>query len=274
MYHLSKLFQCRAGDRVKIAVSTHTGMVRSNNEDSFTVNGITKRPEDGIYSFVKAFDGDSLLLAVCDGMGGEDGGEIASGIAVKNSLALYNALKYADSSQITAAVNGYVKETNAQICRELGSSESKCGGSTLALAYIRNNIVYAYSLGDSRIYLFGSGELKRISSDHTLAMLKYNAGIYTLEEAERSPDRHRLTLFLGADVSGRGLTAQAYEPFKLTSESKLLLCSDGLYDMCGEQEISEVLSSRSKNCAQSLVDAAVKNGGTDNITCIVAERIG
>lgn len=274
MDFISKLCRSRAKGRVKVAVSTHTGRVRSNNEDSFSVNGVGKSPEDSICGYVKVYDGDSLLLAVCDGMGGEDGGEIASEIAAKNSLALYNELNRADDAQITAAVNRYVEETNAEICRKLGSNEDKCGGSTLALAYVRNDTVYAYSLGDSRIYLFGGGKLKQISADHTLAALKYNAGIYTLEQAKKSPDRHMLTLFLGADFSGRGLTAQAYEPFWLTGESKLLLCSDGLYDMCSEQEICEVLSSESKSCAQSLVDAAIENGGTDNITCIAAQIIG
>ena len=268
---VSKLFHNHAAATVRVTAATHNGKVRSNNEDNFSVNGIIKSGEDNICSLEDDFDKESLLLEVCDGMGGEENGEVASEIAVKNSLALCDTLKCADVAQITAAVNNYVKETNAEICRELNNSESNCGGSTFALVYVKNGVVYAYSLGDSRIYLFSNGELKQISTDNTLAMLKYNANIYTLEEAEKSSDSHKLTLFLGADVMGRGLSAQAYKPFELTSESKLLLCSDGLYDMCGKDEICKILSSKSKNYAQALVDAALENGGIDNVTCMVAE---
>ena len=270
---LDKLFHSRAVETVRVTVSTHNGKVRGNNEDNFSVNGIIKSAEDNIYSLEDVFNKESLLLEVCDGMGGEENGEIASEIAVKHSAALYEALKSADGddAQIASAVNNYVKAANAEICRELNNSESRRGGSTFALVYIKNGTVYAYSLGDSRIYLFSGGELKQISTDHTLAMLKYNANIYTLEEAEKSPDSHALTLFLGADVTDRGLSAQAYEPFELTSGSKILLCSDGLYDMCSKDEICGILSSNSKNPAQALVDAALDNGGIDNVTCIVAE---
>ena len=70
--------------------------------------------------------------------------------------------------------------------------------------------MYSFSLGDSRIYLYRDGELNQISQDHTLAMRKYLANIYTKEEAEQSSDSHKLTLFLGVDINNNGLVAEKY----------------------------------------------------------------
>ena len=139
----------------------------------------------------------------------------------------------------------------------------------MALAYIRDGFVYGYSIGDSRIYWLHEGKLFRISKDHTLAMRKYEANIYTKEEAENSPDQHTLTLYLGIG-DAEELTPEIYFPFRLFTGDKLLICSDGLYDMASAEEITQTLVS-STNPANDLVALALKNGGGDNVTCIVLQ---
>lgn len=97
------------------------------------------------------------------------------------------------------------------------------------------------------------------------------AAIYTEEEAKHSPDQHRLTLFIGSDRKKAGLNADSRPPLPLEVGTKFVLCTDGLTNMCADEEIAELLSQNYFNEAAVLVQAALQNGGVDNITCIVLE---
>ena len=257
-----------AGALLDVQAVSHNGMVRKNNEDNLYLDGETRPISEEVFGSVFQ-TGEGGMLAVCDGMGGEAGGELASDIAVKCMAELHDRLDAADPAELPAVVGDYVNYANAEICRELGNSDFKRGGTTFALAYIREGRVYCFSLGDTRIYYHSRNGLFRITEDHTVAMQKYKAGIYTLEMAEASADQHALTLFLGMDVKRRGLEPQVYEPFELPQGSKLLICSDGLHDMVSESDISAILSSGAGNFAGALAEAALERGGRDNITCIV-----
>ena len=101
-------------------------------------------------------------------------------------------------------------------------------------------------------------------------MKKYEANIYTKEEAENSPDQHTLTLYLGMNEEPE-LTPETYFPFRLHEGDKLLLCSDGLYDMASAKEITQTLLSSPTDPANALVALALKNGGGDNVTCVVLQ---
>ena len=259
------------GRKIALSVSTHNGNRKQNNEDSFSINGKAKPSEQNIMNICGDIDGDELFLGVFDGMGGEKMGDVASRIAADRSAQLFDELKNCEPQDYQKIINGYVDNVNAEICHTLDNSGNDRGGTTMAVVFIKDGIVYPCSLGDSRIYLLKGGELIQISEDHTLAMRKYKANIYTFEEAQTSPDSHKLTLFLGVDVDGNGLDAQFYEPFRLDEDSSLLICSDGLYDMCSEDEIIDIMQQDSENTARDLVEAAVENGGTDNVTCIAAK---
>lgn len=261
-----------AEKQIKISIATHNGAVRVKNEDNFSVNGKTRPVEKNVMNISGVTGNKPLLLAVFDGMGGEQMGEVASDIAARMSGDLARALYCTEVENYPDTVNKYIKEANDRICKALNNSGFQRGGTTAAITYIEDGIVYPFSLGDSRIYLLVNGELIQISEDHTLAMKKYKANIYTLEEAERSMDSHKLTLFLGVDVDDKGLTAQWYQPFNMPKSGKLLLCSDGLYDMCSKEEITNILlNNKIENKSSELVNTAIKNGGTDNITCITLE---
>ena len=116
------------------------------------------------------------------------------------------------------------------------------------------------------------GNLIQISRDHTLARLKYERKIYSREEADLSPDSHKLTAFLGMDYKKEGIEAQNYDPVCLTSGEMLLLCSDGLYDELTHAEIERIMTVHPDNPAFELVKAALKNGGGDNVTCVVVYK--
>lgn len=267
----SKMSLNQAANKYSVFVSSHPGKRMSDNEDNFIVNKtvrvLQKNEEhlkgNGIIS--------PLVCAVFDGMGGESNGKTCSKIAAETSMMVYKTLK--DSpTQPDEIVNQFVQESNDSINKYLSENKLSRGGSTFIMAIIIDDTVYSYSLGDSRLYLYSKNNIYQISNDHTLAMKKYLANIYTIEEASSGPDSHKLTSFLGLDVECQGLKPEKYPSFKLKSGEKLLLCSDGLYDMCKKEEILSELASNPNMITIELTKKAISNGGFDNTTCIVIEK--
>lgn len=270
-FNRSNAKNCSIPVGYRIDVATHCGNERGENEDNFSLNGRMRNQDEDICAFSE-FLPSPLLLNVCDGMGGEQDGRLASEIAADSSKKLLDVLSGTAEDNITDMVNSYVQDANNKICEMLKNNNHCRGGSTFAMAYLRDNMVYPFSLGDSRIYKFFDGALEQVTTDNTVAMNKYRMNIYTLEEAEASIDSHKLTLFLGVDVRGNGLNAESYPAFEWKEGMKLLICSDGLYDMCSRAQISEILGAEQDNYASALLDMAMRNGGIDNITCMVVER--
>ena len=258
-------------EHYRVYVTSHTGLLRGNNEDNFTVNSVSKKLEYKNVSFSAVYDA-PLLAAVFDGMGGESLGEFASCISARMAKALYQALTGNAETPIDELIADYTQRANDAIRAFLVKTHCETGGSTVAALIIKNEIMYPFSLGDSRLYLMRSGRLQQLSKDHTLAMKKVEANIYTLEAAEKSLDSHKLTAFLGADENGTGLFPETYEPVMLHKSDKLLLCSDGLYDEVPLKAIQEIIKNNPDNPTLELVRAAIKHGGSDNVTCVMVER--
>lgn len=252
-------------------ITCHTGRVRENNEDNFVLNGISKKLEYGNVSFQRNLP-QPLVAGVFDGMGGEANGEYASRIAAVTAKDLYRKLLALPDCDCEALANNFVTEANNRIRDFMNEQHCDTGGSTVAAVMIKSGVVYPFSLGDSRVYLLRNGRLYQISHDHTLAQRKVDDCIYTREEALRSADSHKLTLFLGVDYVKDGLEAQCYQSVYLQAGDSLLLCSDGLYDELSDDEIASVLRSCSENPSYELVKKALQNGGGDNVTCVVINK--
>lgn len=254
-----------------VSVTSDTGKVRPNNEDNFYCDYIGCRTETNC-SHKKTVRGNGrCIFALCDGMGGESYGDEASQIAVQTLEQLSRKINSAELDKLHEAVNNYADEANKRICEMVEEKRCKRSGSTLAMVCIAGEYAYAFNIGDSRVCFFSDGKLKQITEDQTLAMRKLKANIYTEEEAKNSPDSHKITSFLGVDDRRIGLHSLKYEPFKFGG-GKILICSDGLTDMCSDEEIAEILSSDSENHAEMLVQKALDNGGQDNVTCIVIQK--
>ena len=256
--------------KYNVYLSTDPGKVREINEDSFVLNKYTKDITKKSQHLKGIAVAEPLLCGVFDGMGGEKGGFEASDTAALIAAEYY---KYLVKNKIPAKnnIDDYIKNCNELIQNYLTENKLKRGGTTFALAYLNQGNIELFSMGDSRIYLFRNGVLYRVSRDHTLAQKKYEANIFTKEEAENSPESHMLTRFLGMDADSDGFAAESYAPISLNSGDKLLLCSDGLYDMCDDKTIAQILSSQTPPYSAQLVKAALASGGMDNITCIVIE---
>lgn len=255
-----------------VYVSSDVGKIRENNEDNFYCDHIGYRKEKN-FTFMKSVNRISRgIFAVCDGMGGEAYGEEASRIAVETLEQLSGEINSALPEKLHDAVNNYADEANRRICEMVEEKRCKRSGSTLAMVCMVGEYVYAFNIGDSRVYFFSDGKIKQITEDQTLAMRKLKANIYTEEEARNSPDSHKITSFLGVDDRRIGLHSLKYEPFEM-GNGKILICSDGLTDMCSDEEIAEILSSDSENYAELLVKKALENGGKDNVTCVVIQKM-
>ena len=256
--------------KYNIYLSTHSGKVRRNNEDNFCINDVVRGMDQEEVN-LRGFDiSGPIVCSVFDGMGGEANGEIASKICADEAVSLY-VKRIKTGELFDEDIDAYVKTANDRIVEVIANNKAKRGGSTFAMVYIDEAKVNVYSLGDSRVYLYNGSGVSAITKDHTLAMKKYEANIYTKEEAENSPDSHKLTAFVGVDTDNQGIKAERYNSIDLRKGDKILICSDGLYDMCNEATIAKVLSKNSNTVSFDLVEAALGNGGVDNITCLVIE---
>lgn len=254
-----------------ISAATSRGKIRNKNEDRFYIDSMgIFRNENKIANILT--DSEYRIFVVCDGMGSEDLGAEATETAVEVLSEFSNRIKNVSHQEITKVVNEYIHEANRRICKMAADNGADISGCTLTMAVICENIAYSFYIGDSRIYYRSGGTLIQLSEDHTLAMYKLKMGTYTKEEAENSPDAHRLTAFLGADPNNKGIYAAVCEPVDL-NHGELLICSDGLTDMLSPQEILEIMIEYDKEpAAYYLMDKAVENGGLDNITCIIIKK--
>lgn len=256
--------------KYNIYISTDVGKVREKNEDNFTINTVTRPLEKGEMNLRGEEIEEPILCAVFDGMGGEANGEIASKICAQEAKNLYKLVERT-GILLDESVDMFATNANNKVTKEIENTLKRRGGSTFVMLYIKDDIASIYSLGDSRVYLYRDEHLYQLTRDHTLAMKKYEANIYTLEEALSSPDSHKLTAFIGVDFDNQGLISAKYEKLQIQKNDKFLLCSDGLYDMCTDIEILNILSADSKTISYDLVEAALANGGIDNVTCLVVE---
>ena len=251
-----------------ISYASNVGKIRTKNEDDIFIDGLGTRAKENIAGNRILNHSERYVFAVCDGMGGEQFGDEASSIAARTIAHYSYILNASKPAALSDNVNALATEANNKISGMVYAKRADLSGSTLVMACLRKTTAYVFNLGDSRAYFFKNGILRQITDDHTVARRKIKSGIITEEEAKSSADSHKLTTFLGIDTRWIGLKAQSYEPFDIR-KGILLLCSDGLSNMCSETEIADILSGEHSNSAERLVSKALENGGQDNITCIV-----
>ncbi len=260
------------GPHVTIVGVSHVGLTRANetNEDSFG-------------SFVMNLGHDSqrqplAVAIVADGLGGHASGQEASRMAVRiliqrltNELALPLAAPLGSLLPPDEAVSQALREAamvaNAAICQENAETEGDMG-STLVAVVVVGEMAWIVNIGDSRAYVLDDGVLRRVTSDHSLVEQLILAGRLTPEERYTHPERNRIFKSLGVE----GVDADLYTQ-KLRPGMRLLLCSDGLWEMTRDPELEEILR-REENpyaACSALIKSANLNGGEDNITAVVLQ---
>ena len=255
--------------QVKFAVRSEVGNVRKNNEDNFYCNGIfmtvseRERP-----FFLSGITDTPAIFAVCDGMGGEDSGELASLTAVQ-TLQEHSRKILRNFIDADKGVNDYVADTNNKMLGIMRSQGIRMG-CTLVMAVLGEDSFTLYNLGDSRGFRVNNGRLLLATDDHTVAAEKVRMGLLTPAQGEKSREKHMLTRFLG-DNDEWGALPDASNKFFTDENTGGMMCSDGLTDMLTFSEIAAIMNANPDpaKAVNALVDSALEHGGHDNVTCLV-----
>ncbi len=246
-----------------ICVKTHTGLKRQNNEDNYLI--VTENQNVCNYG---------MLVAVADGMGGHAYGEIASKIACEGLADFFKIKPTLDSEDDFCHHNihhlkGIFHQLHNQILEESLKNKAYEGmGTTLSALLLLKGKALTAHVGDSRIYRLRQDRLERLTVDHTMAQFLIEEREISPEGAINHPARHFLTQALGIEIEKVDTRIEETEPGDL-----FLLCSDGLYDMVPDDDLLEILTTppcKQSVCGQ-LLDAAMNNGGRDNVTVIVVK---
>ena len=211
-----------------------------------------------------------VLAVVADGMGGMANGGEASHSAVRAFLRAYMA-KQADEAVLAAMLRALNEANQAVITLAQQVGEENVG-TTLVAAVIHSDALHWVSAGDSRLYLWRSGQLTQLSEDHTYASdLDRDAanGSISPEEAENHPERRSLTSYLG--LTPLELVDYNPEPFQVFAGDRLLLCSDGLYAALEEIEITPLFDREAQQTAEDLVALVLAKDrqNQDNLTVAI-----
>ena len=231
--------------KATVAAATDIGKVRSGNEDAYLV--------------------EVPLVAVADGMGGHQGGEVASHLALETLETLFKHRRGTLAEQVAEA-NHAVHE------RSLRDAAVSGMGTTLTAAVADGDRLRLAHVGDSRAYLLRDGDLRSLTEDHTMVHEMELRGELTAEEASTHPRRSVLTRAIGTDSDVRvdeGIV-------DLVDGDRLLLCTDGLTGMVDDDRILAVLRDTPdpSDAVRALVREANENGGVDNVTAVVVDFTG
>jgi len=254
--------------RIDAAVCSNMGKVRKNNEDNFFFNGLymdeNQRNSGAMYKQTNV-DG-SQLFAVCDGMGGEEGGEDASIAAVRGLQQYTRQETQWDQPQ-------KLKDMLQSISDTIEDNANKKGfhsGTTIAMVVIQHDTLKTVHVGDSRVYCMEGGKLTRMTVDHSEVQRMYAMGLITAEEMDTHPKRHVISQFLGMPRDDAMVAPGISQGEPLKAGKRYLICSDGLTDMVKDPEIAQILGQAKtpEEAVQQLTAAALHHGGKDNVTTI------
>jgi protein phosphatase len=242
---------------------TDTGRVREHNEDMIAV------------------DSDLGLVVLADGMGGYNAGEVASGIAVKTVFNLVReALERQDLtvpdpttglSRPSIILRDAIQRAN-KIIYQTARSQAQCEGmgTTVVAALFFDNRISVAHVGDSRLYRMRGGAIEQVTLDHSLLQELVDRGFYSPEEAARASNKNYVTRALGVETQ---VDVEMQEQ-PVQKGDTYLLCSDGLSDMIGDDDMAVTISTFGANLSsvgQHLIQLANDNGGKDNISVILTQ---
>ena len=241
----------------EVASLTDIGRQRINNEDSC----LYWEPDSD-----EEFSRKGRLAVIADGMGGYEGGQEASRLAVETVRYVYDR-DFSDDRQ-NALVTGLRSAHEAiQLFAAQHPQFAGMGTTCTALSVIDRRLCFAH-IGDSRLYLLRAGSTSRLTRDHSYVGRLVESGIVRSEDAESHPQRHILTAALG---SGQEVIPHTPEqPVPLEEGDVLVLCTDGLWSVVGESELTRIaLAEPPAEACLKLVNAALERGGPDNVTVII-----
>ena len=243
----------------EICAETDPGLARDNNEDAF------------------AFEQQTGLCILADGMGGYNAGEIASGMAtafIKSEMSrwLSQAGRNANSKEVKRAMEICVQNANHSIFNAANSNPQYTGmGTTLVVGVFQSDRLMLGHIGDSRCYRMRGDVFEQITKDHSLLQEQIDAGLITAEQALTSANKNLVTRALGVEDA----VLLDVTEHRVEAGDVYLMCSDGLSDMVRDHAIADIMLATATLEQQSkrLIAAANANGGRDNISVILVNAV-
>lgn len=257
------------GGRFTVGQSTHTGQVRTNNQDSIATF-VTSSESAEVLPHVGVF-------VVADGMGGHHNGELASAVASRTVMrhilehVMISILNKEENSDERPTISDILREGVQEANRQV-SSQVPEGGTTITAAVLMGDLAYIAHVGDSRAYVINSETIEHITRDHSLVQRLIELEQLTPEEARDHHQKNVLYRALGqndnidVDIITRRLGAGV----------RLLLCSDGLWNLLPDEDIRHVVSAspNPQLACETLVKLANDRGGHDNISVVLVKMPG
>ncbi len=244
---------------LNFAAATDIGCKRGNNEDSF------------------GYDAEQHVYVVCDGMGGNAAGEVASGMAVRALIETYESQMLESSNDgtrrpVEECLLNSINEANRIVWEAADANpELHDMGTTLVCACLDGTRMVIGNVGDSRVYLVRNGICLQITLDHAVLDEQVRSGLLTPEEAAASPLQSVITRAIGvADVVEPDLFA-----VDLNAEDMLLLTTDGLTRYARPEDMAQIASTSVDlaTICHGLIEFAKQGGGVDNITCMMLRLV-
>jgi serine/threonine protein phosphatase PrpC len=234
---------------------------RETNEDAMLVRELA-----AVGAGDSAIEG-GYLLAIADGMGGYQRGEVASQMAIQVIDEMFANDPGADTAlllkQAFRRANDRIYE-NGQ-----GAVPPAMMGTTMVVAAMRGKYATIGSIGDSRAYLVRANRITQITKDHSLVAEQVAQGAMTADEARESPHRNILLHALGHRPKLDSKMPNIFE-IMLLPEDRLLICTDGFFDVMSDSDLLNLVTTTSvDSVAKRLVDTAVERGASDNVTAVV-----
>jgi serine/threonine protein phosphatase PrpC len=247
---------------IEVSSQSDIGCLRQNNEDAFGY----WEPEDD-----RLFLRKGRLAVVADGMGGYEGGQEASRLAVETLVAVYR--DFGGDDPQAALIEG-LQTAHEQIRNysfdhpELRGMGTTCTAAAIvrqAIGGAQYDALYFVHVGDTRLYLIRDGQITKVTRDHSYVGRLVESGIISPEEAEKHPQRNILTAALGTNPEL--IMDSPRQPEPLRPEDVLLICTDGLWGQVRDLEILDAVENKStEQAGRELIELARERGGPDNIT--------
>ena len=215
------------------------------------------------------------FYAVADGMGGHNGGDIASQLSVQ---IMPEYLAKHESVEPQKFMKGLIQEINQAILQKAEQEPELHGmGTTLSAIYFHGQTLVTGNVGDSRVYLVNNHNIYQLTRDHSFVQEKLNMGIYTREEAVKDPQKNVLVRSVGFEAD---INVDVFN-YRICKNDIFMICSDGLHGKVSDGDILHIIQKNitdPASCTKEDVEGAVKeliqqandNGGQDNISVIVA----
>jgi len=265
---------------VKAFGITDPGKVRASNEDQFLIAELSKRMNVWQTSLpepkLQVGEDRAHLFLVADGMGGHRAGERASTIAVAaieqftlNTFRWFFASDSPGAQKVLSQFQAALSQADDKIVEEAAENPELSGmGTTLTMAFQLGTQLCVVHVGDSRVYLYRSGQLHQLTRDHTVVAELVRSGVIQQDQVASHPLRHVITNVVGGPNPGVKVEARAFE---VQAEDRLLLCSDGLTEMVTDEAIAAALDAdrEPEAAAKALLAQANNGGGRDNITVVI-----